>query len=63
MIHGQPNITLKKNRKNSDTPTEWVLLNLDFTYENYGVKFVFDQIETAHSDMGFSNIIITHSVY
>ena len=55
--------TIEKNTKYSDSPNEWVLLNLDFTIENYGIKLIFDRIETAHSDMCFSNIMITHSVY
>ena len=55
--------TIAKNTQYSDSPTEWTLLNLDFTIENYGIKLILDQIETAHSDMGFSNITITHSVY
>ena len=55
--------TINKNDQYTDSPTEWVLLILNFTIENYGIKLVFDQIETAHSDMGFSNIMITHSVY
>ena len=38
-------------------------LNLDFTVENHGIKLVYDQIDTAHADMCFSNITITHSVY
>ena len=49
--------------KNTDSPIEWELLNLDFTIENYGIKLIFDRTETAHSDMCFSNILITHSVY
>ena len=39
------------------------LLNLDFTVENYGIKLIYDQTDTAHADMRFSNITITHSVY
>ena len=35
---------------------------LDITQENYGGLFNYDQIPTAHSDMSFSNIILTHSV-
>ena len=54
---------IAKNNQYADLPTEWELLNLDFTVENYGIKLIFDQIDTAHSDMGFSNILITHSVY
>ena len=55
--------TIAENTQYSDNSTDWTLLNLDFTVENYGVKLILDQIETAHSDMCFSNITITHSVY
>ena len=55
--------TIAKNTQYSDNSTDWTLLNLDFTVENYGIKLILDQIDTAHSDMGFSNITITHSVY
>ena len=55
--------TLAKNTEYISSPTEWSLLNLNFTIETYGIKLILDQIDTAHSDMGFSNITITHSVY
>ena len=55
--------TIPKNTQYSDNSTDWTLLNLDFTIENYGIKLVYDQIESAHADMCFSNITITHSVY
>ena len=55
--------TIDKNAQYNSSPTEWSLLNLDFTIENYGIKLILDEIETTHSDMGFSNITITHSVY
>ena len=55
--------TMAKNTQYSDSPTEWSLLNLDFTTENYGIKLINDQIDTPHADMCFSNITITHSVY
>ena len=55
--------TIAKNTHYSDNSTDWTLLNLDFTKENYGIKLILDQIDTAHSDMCFSNITITHSVY
>ena len=44
------------------TSTDWTLLNLDFTQENYGIKIIYDKIDTAHADMCFSKITITHSV-
>ena len=55
--------TIAKNAQNSDTSTDWTLLNLDFTVVNYGIKLILDEIDTALSDMCFSNITITHSVY
>ena len=55
--------TIDKNTQYSNTSTEWKLLNLNFTIENYGIKLIFDQIDTPHADMSFSNITITHSVY
>ena len=55
--------TIAKNTQYSNSETEWKILNLDFTTENYGIKLILDQIDTAHSDMCFSNITITHSVY
>ena len=55
--------TINKNSQYSDTSTEWTLLNLDFTEEIYGIKSIYDQIDTAHAEMCFSNITITHSVY
>ena len=55
--------TIPKITKYSDSSTEWSLLNLDFTVENYGIKLIYDQIDTPHADMCFSNITITHSVF
>ena len=54
--------TVTKNTQYSNTSTDWTLLNLNFTVENYGIKLIYDQIDTAHADMCFSNITITHSV-
>ena len=54
--------TIAKNTQYTSSTAEWKLLNLDFTVENYGIKLIFIQIDTTHSDMGFSNIMITHSV-
>ena len=55
--------TIEKNTNYSANSTDWNLLNLDITQSNYGVKFIYDQIDTPHADMCFSNISITHSVY
>ena len=55
--------TIPKNSQYSDNSTDWTLLNLDFTEENYGIKLKYDEIDTPHADMCFSNITITHSIY
>ena len=55
--------TIAKNTQYSDNSTDWTLLNLDFAIENYVIKLVYDQIDKPHSDMCFSSITITHSVY
>ena len=55
--------TIEKNTQYSLSSIEWTLLSLDFANENYGIRLVYDRIDTAHADMCFSNIIITHSVY
>ena len=51
-----------KNDRYSDSSTQWTKLSLNFTVENYGIKLIYDQIDTPHADMCFSNISITHSV-
>ena len=45
--------TIDKNTQYSDSESEWKLLNIDFTVENYGIKLTLDQIDTALSDMRF----------
>ena len=55
--------TIPKNDQYSNSSNDWTLLNLDFTVENYGIKFVYDQIDTPHADMCFNIVTITHSVY
>ena len=52
---------IPKNDRYSDSSTD--LVSLNFTVENYGIKLTYDEIDTAHADMCFSNITITHSVY
>ena len=45
--------TIAENDRYSDNSTNWSLLNIDFTVENYGIKLVYDQIDTTHADMFF----------
>ena len=55
--------TIEKNSRFSNTSAEWTLLSLDFTQDNYGIRLLFDRIDTAHADMCLSNISITHTLY
>ena len=54
---------IPKNDRYSDSSTQWTLVNLNFTIENYGIRLIYDQIDTPQADMCISNITITHSVY
>ena len=54
---------IPKNDRYSNTSIDWTLVSLNFTVEKYGIKLIYDQIDTPHADMCFSNITITHSVY
>ena len=47
----------------SKTSTDWTLVSLNFTVGKYGIEISYDQIDSPHGDMSFSNITITHSVY
>ena len=55
--------TRAENTQFNDTSTEWTLINLNFTQKKIGNKLIPDRIESAHADMGFSNITKTLSVY
>ena len=54
---------IPKNDRYSDSSTQWTKLCLNFTQENYGIKLLYNEIDTPHADMCFSNITITQSVY
>ena len=54
---------IAKNDQFNTLSRDWIILNLNITDENYGDKFIYDQIDSAHADMCFSNITITHSPY
>ena len=56
------NYKIPKNDRYSDTSTQRRKLSLNFTEENYGIKMISDETDTAHADMCFSKITITHSV-
>ena len=54
---------IAKTTQFSTLSTDWIILSLKITDENCGVKFIYDPIDSAHADMCFSNITITHSPY
>ena len=54
---------IPKNDQYRDTSADWTVVSLNFTVENYGIRLIYDDIDTAHADMCFSNITITYSVY
>ena len=54
---------IPKNDRYSNTSTDWNLVILISTVENYGIKIFYDQIDTPHADMWFSKIAIKHFVF
>ena len=42
---------IPKKDRYSDSSTQWIKLSLYFTEENYGIKLIFNEVDSAHSDM------------
>ena len=42
---------LPNNCRYSDISTDWSLVNLNFTEDNYVIRLIYDEIDTAHADM------------
>ena len=55
--------TIPKITQYINSSTDWPLINLDFPEESYGKKLINDRLDTAHADICFSNITITHSIF
>ena len=53
---------IPKIEQYSVSSTDWILVSLNFTVENFGIKLIYDEIATTNADMCFSNIKITHYV-
>ena len=53
---------IPKNDQYCNLSTQWTLVSLNFTVKCYGIKLIYDEIDTAHADMCFSNFTITYSV-
>ena len=54
---------MRKIQNFTELSTDWTIIKFDITDDNYGIKLFYDQIESAHADMCFSNIMITHSIF
>ena len=54
---------IRKIDQYSNSSTDWTKLCLSFTVQNYGIKLIYDEIDSAHGDMCFGNITITHSSF
>ena len=56
---------IPKDDRYSNFSTDWTLVNLNFTVEIYGIKLIYDQLDTlhTHADICFSNIIIPYFVF
>ena len=53
---------IPKKDRYSDSSTDWTNLGFNFSVENYGIKLYYDEVDSAHADMCFSKITITHSI-
>ena len=47
----------------SSSSTQWRLVNSNFNIENYGIKLLQDQVDTTQTDICFSIIMLTNSVF
>ena len=56
--------TMNKDTNFSTLSTDWTLFNMNIISQpNYGIKIVYSGINSAHADMCFSDINITHSIF
>ena len=60
----QSEFTMEKDANFSILSTDCTLLNMNIINQpNYVIKLVYSGINTAHADMGFSDINITHTFF
>ena len=53
--------SLPKHERYSNLSTDWTLVCLNFTEENYAIKLIYNEIDSAHADMCFSNNTILYT--
>ena len=51
-----PKIIIAEKTKYSTTSKERMLIKLDFTEANFGIKLIYDEIDTGLADMYFSKV-------
>ena len=54
---------IPENDRYSNSSTDWTLVRLNFTVENYSIILFYDQFVVARADMCFSNNARTQSLY
>ena len=54
---------IPNNDRYSNLSIDWTIVSLNFTLQNFGIKLIYDQTDTAHPDMCFGYITTTNSVY
>ena len=54
---------LTKNDRYCISSTDWTLITLNFNEENFGIKLLYDQINTLLVDVCFSSITITQFIF
>ena len=60
--HWYSKFIVAKTTNYSTISTDWNLVNIDFTEKKYGVKILYDELDSALADMCFSNNLIIPSV-
>ena len=51
-----------KNDRYGNFSTQWTHVSVNFTVQDHGISFVYDEIETPLADMCLSKIPLTQSV-
>ena len=54
---------ISKNARSSTSSTAWTLVSFNFAVGIYGIELSYDQTDTPHADMCFSDITMTHCIY
>ena len=47
----------------SNSSIDWTLVNKNFNVENYGIKLVYNEIDTTLADMSFNDLRRSRSIH